>query len=103
LVQFSDWVQLVQVFATLGLIYYAYATISEARKDRKKDMIERMLEKIYFPMFEILDRARKENGLRAMVRTWPVQIGDSEERLRERSRQRMFVGEKPGRAKVSYT
>ena len=64
---------------TIGLVYYASVTINEARKDRKKDTIERMLEKIYFPMFEILSRARNENGVRTMVRSWPVQIGNSEE------------------------
>jgi hypothetical protein len=78
-----DWiavgVQIAQVVMTIGLVYFAGATIDEARKNRKKDTIERMLEKIYFPMLEILDRARNENGLRTMVRSWPVQIGDSEE------------------------
>lgn len=38
-----------------------------------------MLEKIYFPMFEILDRARNESGARATIRSWPVQIGNSQE------------------------
>ena len=53
MVQVSNWFQLIQVFATLGLVYYAYVTIKEAKKTRRKDTIERMLENIYSPMLEI--------------------------------------------------
>lgn len=62
----SDWIiagtQIVQVVMTIGLVYYAGVTINEARKDRKKDTIERRLERIYFPMFDILERARGTVG-----------------------------------------
>lgn len=76
MVQISDWVQLIQVFVTLGLVYYAYVTINEAKKNRRKDTIERMLENIYSPMREILTRARREDtSLRASIRKEPAKNG----------------------------
>ena len=64
---------------TGGLVFYAAMTIQEARKDRKRWTIERRLERIYFPMFEILNRARNEGGQRALVRNEPVSLRGSEE------------------------
>lgn len=74
--QLSDLVQVVQVFATLGLVYYAYVTIREAKNDRKKDTIERMLENVYSPLREILMRTRFESTpMRNSVRQVPFQSG----------------------------
>jgi len=68
-----------QMAMTGGLVFYAAMTIQEARKDRRRCTIERRLEKIYFPMFEILNRARLEGGQRAMVRSEPVSVRGSDE------------------------
>jgi len=43
---------------TYGLVHYAKATIEEGKKDRKKDAIEKKLEKIYSPIFDILHKAK---------------------------------------------
>ena len=76
LVDLDVWVQLVQVFATLGLVYYAYVTINEAKKNRRKDTIERMLENVHSPMREILERARSEKiGQREAIRKQPAVNG----------------------------
>lgn len=42
---------------TIMLAHYARVAIVEAKKDRRKASIEKQLEKLYNPMFEILDRA----------------------------------------------
>jgi hypothetical protein len=59
LVQVRDYFQLIQVFATMGLVYYAY--VKEAKNNRRKDTVERMLENSYSPMREIEGRARNDN------------------------------------------
>jgi hypothetical protein len=46
------------VGATLALAYYAYVTIKEGRKNRRKDTIERKLENLYSPLYEILSGAK---------------------------------------------
>jgi hypothetical protein len=46
------------VAVTIALAYYAYKTIDEAKKDRTKDSIEKQLEKLCSPIFEILIRAK---------------------------------------------
>jgi len=51
---------------TLALAYYAYRTIEEGRKQRKKDTIEKMLENVFFPLYETLRRARFEEGRRGI-------------------------------------
>ncbi|MGA2460874.1 MAG: hypothetical protein ABSF82_05585 [Candidatus Bathyarchaeia archaeon] len=80
MVQVTDWilatVSIVEAVATFALVYFAAVTINEAKNDRKKATIERKLEKIYFPMLEILDRARNEKA-RAIVRTSVVKRADS--------------------------
>lgn len=74
--QVSDLFQLIQVFATIGLVYYAYVTIREAKRDRRKNTIERMLENVYSPMLEILTRARSEKiGRRDAIRKTPAANG----------------------------
>jgi len=58
------WVTLlsaiVMTIVTVVLARYAYVTIEEGKKDRRKDTIERMLENLYSPLYEILRRARHE-------------------------------------------
>ena len=54
--------------ATIVLAVYAYLTIQEGKKDRRKDTIERMLENAYSPIYEILRRAKFENDERSQAR-----------------------------------
>jgi len=54
--------------ATLFLAIYAYVTIQEGKKNRRKDKIEKMLEQAYSPLYEILRRAKFENGERSAAR-----------------------------------
>jgi hypothetical protein len=60
-VSLSDWVlvfsSLAMVAVTIALAYYARVAIVEAKNDRRKDSIEKQLEKLFSPMFEILDTA----------------------------------------------
>jgi len=42
---------------TGALVYYAYRTIEEGKKNRRKDSIEKQLEKLYNPLFEIMSEA----------------------------------------------
>jgi len=46
------------VALTFALVYYSRVAIVEGNKGRKKDSIEKQLEKLQSPMFEILDRAK---------------------------------------------
>jgi hypothetical protein len=45
------------VAVTVALVYYGHATIEEGNKTRRIESIERQLEKLYNPLFEILDGA----------------------------------------------
>jgi len=60
----SDWIQAIMAivtgFATAVLTYYAYVTIDEGKKNRRKDTMEKMLENLYSPLYELLRRARHE-------------------------------------------
>jgi hypothetical protein len=51
----TDWIA---VFLTLTLASYALQAIREAKRDRRKDLIEKKLSEVYSPLFEILERAR---------------------------------------------
>ena len=68
----ADWITIVSAVimaaATVALVRYAHVTIEEGKKDRRKDMIERQLEKVYSPLYEILRRAKFENGDRSKAR-----------------------------------
>jgi hypothetical protein len=48
--------------ATVFVAGYAYVTIQEGKKNRRKDTIERMLENLYSRLYEILRRARYETS-----------------------------------------
>jgi hypothetical protein len=51
-------VSLVGLAVTIVMARYAYTTIAEMRKDRRKDLIEKVLVDAYSPLYEILRRAR---------------------------------------------
>lgn len=66
------WVTLLSTIAvtiaTFALARYAYVTIQEGKKNRRKDTIENMLQNLYSPLYEILRRARYETSdFKAMV------------------------------------
>ncbi len=72
----SDWIQAfaatASTFATFVIVYYAKLTIDEGKRNRRKDTIENMLEKIYSPMYEILRRAKFGNDeIRQSIRADP--------------------------------
>jgi hypothetical protein len=52
----TDWIT---VAITAALVYYAYRTVEEGKKDRIKDSLEKRLEKLYNPLFEILTHAEE--------------------------------------------
>jgi hypothetical protein len=58
----TDWITAISsaamMIATAFVAYYAYVTIREGRKNRRKDTIEKMLENAYSPLYEILRRAK---------------------------------------------
>lgn len=55
--------QVIQVLTTVALVYYASVTIREAKRNRRKTTIERMLMNLYSPLREILTRARFESTI----------------------------------------
>jgi len=50
------------VFLTFALVYYARVAVVEGNKNRKKDSIEKQLENLYSPMYEIMDWAVREQS-----------------------------------------
>jgi hypothetical protein len=52
---------LVSVVASIFMAQYAYETVDEMRNDRKKDMIEKRLEKAYSPLYGILEDAKNRD------------------------------------------
>ena len=56
------------IAVTIALAYYARVAIVEAKKDRRKDSIEKQLEKLYNPLFEILERGEVHPELGGMYR-----------------------------------
>jgi hypothetical protein len=69
---YADWIMAVSSVVSIGvtsaLVYYAYVTINESWKNRRKDTIENMLENLYSPLYETLRRVRYETSdFKAMV------------------------------------
>jgi len=84
----SDWIQaaaaVATTFATFIIIYYAKVTIDEGKKNRRKDTIEKMLEYLYSPMYELLPRARHEQtDERRWVRQQPSTQGPGDYAFRQ--------------------
>lgn len=48
--------EILTLIAAVAVALYAYKTVHEMTKDRRKDRIEKMLEKVYNPFYEILSR-----------------------------------------------
>jgi len=57
------------VFLTIALVYYSRVAIVEGNKNRKKDSIEKQLEKVYSPLYDILRRAKFAED-REIIRQW---------------------------------
>jgi len=70
---YADWVMAVSSIVTIGvtsaLAYYAYVTINEGRKDRRKDTIEKKLTDAFSPLSAILLKAR-DRGRKIDPSTW---------------------------------
>ena len=76
--------QVIQVLTTVALVYYAYVTIREAKRNRRKSTIERMLMNLYSPLREILTRARDETTVerhRARIEKGPRDYALTEHEL----------------------
>jgi hypothetical protein len=69
---YADWVtavsSLVMAVASAALVAYSYVTIKEGKKNRRKDTIEKMLDNVYSPLYEILRRAQFADNWRKEVR-----------------------------------
>jgi hypothetical protein len=86
-----DWVAVISsgvtAFGTLALTYYAWVTIREGRKNRRKDTVETMLREVYSPLYDILRKALYEEGVRAAYRSshsgldWVVMHSERERML----------------------
>jgi len=63
---YAEWITAI---ASAAIVYYAYVTIKEGKKNRRKDTIEKMLENLYSPLYEILRRAKFENDERSQARS----------------------------------
>ena len=72
---YTDWIVVISAVimtaATVALARYAYVTIEEGKKDRRKDTIEKQLENVYTPIYEILRLAR-DRGQPLDSSTWAV-------------------------------
>lgn len=55
----AEWVIAI---ATVVLVVYSYLMIKEGKKNRRKDTIEKELEQVYSPIYEIMRRARHETS-----------------------------------------
>lgn len=68
----TDWITAISTIAmtiaTVVLAIYAYLTVEEGKKNRRKDTIEKMLENVYSPLYEILRKAKFENHERGEAR-----------------------------------
>ena len=72
---YTDWIMVISAVittaATVPLVRYAYVTIGEGKKDRRKDTAEKQLENVYTPIYEILRLAR-ERGQSHGPSTWVI-------------------------------
>lgn len=62
----AEWVtvfsNVVMAAMSLALVIYAALTIREAKRDRRKDTVERTLENVYTPLYAILPRGESMEG-----------------------------------------
>lgn len=63
--------EVLTLLAAIAVALYAYKTVYEMTKDRRKDTVERMLENVYSPLYEILRKAKFENDERSKARSLP--------------------------------
>jgi len=78
--------EVLTLMAAIAVALYAYKTVYEMTKDRRKDTVEKMLENVYSPLYEILRKAKFENDERNKARSlsgfeWSVK-DDELERMR---------------------
>jgi len=63
----TDWIA---AGAGVVVALFAYVTVREAQKNRRKDMVEKMLETVYSPLYDILRRAQFADD-RRIIRDYP--------------------------------
>lgn len=61
----TDWIT---AGAGVVVAFFAYVTVREAQRNRRKDVVEKMLDNVYSPLYEILRRAQFADNWRNEVR-----------------------------------
>jgi len=46
--------------ATIALVIYSYVTIREGKRNRRKDLVQRTLEEVYGPLYDILRQPKDD-------------------------------------------
>jgi hypothetical protein len=70
--------ELLTLLAAIAVAMYAYKTVYEMTKDRRKDVVEKKLEKVYTPIYEILLGARERGRTNHGPSTWDLDMGEGE-------------------------
>ena len=70
--------ELLTLLASIAVALYACKTVYEMTKDRRKDTVERKLEKVYIPIYEILLGARENGRKNHGASTWGVSVEELE-------------------------
>ena len=78
--------ELLTLLAAIAVAMYAYKSVYEMTKDRRKDVVEKKLEKVYTPIYEILLGAREKGRAIYGPSMWALPV-DDEERIKDIMRQ----------------
>jgi hypothetical protein len=70
--------ELLTLFASVAVALYAYKTVHEMMKDRRKDTVEKKLEKVYTPIYETLLGAREKGRSNHDPSTWDISVKEIE-------------------------
>jgi hypothetical protein len=70
--------ELLTLLAAIAVAIYAYKTVYEMTKDRRKDAVEKKLEKVYTPIYEILLGAREKGRTDHGPSTWDLSVDEAE-------------------------
>jgi hypothetical protein len=73
--------EVLTLLAAIAVALYAYKTVYEMMKDRRKATVEKKLEKVYTPIYEILLGARERGRTNHGPSTWAVR-GEEMERIK---------------------
>jgi hypothetical protein len=70
--------EVLTLLAAIAVALYAYKTVYEMMKDRRKDTVEKKLEKVYTPIYETLLGARERGRTTYGPSTWAVREEEME-------------------------